>query len=652
MITINPGVGPRLAAQEVARRRQVLWSVAVIVTFAIAIVVTGSIGVFPESWNLGLADPVNDIRGWLISNQTDHWLFTFVLDPISDSVEYLLVRFEDFLTWLPFPTHIAVTAFALWRTRGWIAGVAGGIGIAYAGAVDLWEPFLQTFAIMAASVVIALLIGIPVGLWASNHDRFRAVLRSVLDVMQTLPAFVYLIPFVLLFGIGRVPSVLATVIFALPPVIRLTDIGIRGIPGESVEAAQMFGATPRQTLGGVQIPLARPAILAGVNQTILLAMSMVVIAGFIGAGGLGQIVLRSLRDLDVGRATEAGIAIVVMAILLDRFTQGLSTEPGAPRKLLDRPIVVSIVGAGVVLTIVGRAFDWVDAPGWLEFSYAGRVNDFVDWTQTNLFEISGTGLGTGPFSDFVTIWLVTPLREFLSSDLAWPVVIGLVTIAGWQLGRARLAAIGFGGLFAIGLLGMWELSMDTLAQVLVALGMCLVIGIPLGILAARKPLVEALLRPVLDFLQTIPSFVLLVPVIILFNVGRVPGIIASVLYAVPVTIRLTTLGLKGVDERVLEASTMFGATPRQTLRKVELPLAGGVLVAAVNQTIMLVLSMVVIAGLVGGGGLGLETVRGLRRSDAVGSGFEAGIAIVLLAMVLDRFTQTMADRLQPPTNPN
>ena len=650
MTAVNAGVAERLAAQETARLRQLFGALLVIATFALAVNVTRSVDGFPEAWNLGLADPINDLRGWLISHQTNHWLFTIILDPISDTIESLMLAFEDFLGWIPFPTHIVVSAFALWRTRGWRAGVAAAVGIAYVGAVGLWDPFLQTFALTVASVVIALIIGIPLGLWAALHDRFRLMLRSVLDVMQTLPAFVYLIPFVLLLGVGRVPSVLATVIFALPPVVRLTDLGIRQIPTESVEAAHIFGATPRQTLRGVQIPLARPAILAGVNQTILLAVSMVVIAGFIGAGGLGQIVLRSLRDLDVGRATEAGMAIVVMAILLDRFTEGLSTAPGVFRRALNRPTLAAIVGLGAWLTVVGRALDWAYAPSWLEFSYAGLINSLVDWTQTNLFEIANTGLGTGPFSDFVTIRLVTPLRELLSMDLSWPVVIGVATIVGWQLGKAQLAAIGFASLTAIGFLGMWELSMDTLAQVLVALGICLLIGLPVGILAARKPFIEFLLRPVLDFLQTIPSFVLLVPVVILFNVGRVPGIAASVLYAVPVTIRLTTLGLKSVDQRVLEASTVFGATPRQTLRKVELPLSGGVLVAALNQTIMLVLSMVVIAGLVGGGGLGLETVRGLRRSDAVGTGFEAGIAIVLLAIVLDRFTQAMADRLQPPTN--
>ncbi len=648
MTTVHAGVAVRLSARDAARRRQALTWIGAAAVVAVAMVATRSIDAFPASWDVGLAEPVNDARRWLIANQTDHWLFAYLLDPVSDPIDYVLLRFEDFLGWLPFPTLVAVAGLALWRTCGPAVGAAAAAGVAYAALVDLWEPFLQTLALMAASVALALVVGVPVGVWSSQHDRSRAVLRSLLDTMQTMPAFVYLIPFALLFGIGRVPSILATVIFALPPVVRLTDLGIRTVPHESIEASQMFGATRWQTLRSVQIPLARPSILAGVNQTIMLAMGMVVIAAFIGAGGLGQIVLRSLRDLDVGRATEAGIAIVIMAISLDRFSQGLATEPGAPPRRLGRETVAALVGSLALMTVIGRALDWQQPPGWLDWSYAGRINDLVGWTQTNLYEIGGLPIGTGPFSDFVTIRLVTPLRELLTMGIAWPVVIAVAAGLGWWLAGWRLAVTGAGCLMAIGLLGMWELSMDTLAQVVVAVVMCLLIGVPVGILSARKPLVEALLRPLLDFLQTIPSFVLLVPVIMLFNAGRVPGIIASVLYAVPATVRLTTLGVAHVDRRVLEASTSFGATSRQTLLKIELPLARSELIAAVNQTIMLVLSMVVIAGLVGGGGLGLEAVRGLRRSDSVGSGVEAGIAIVMLAMILDRFTQAVADRLQPP----
>ncbi|MYI14336.1 MAG: ABC transporter permease subunit [Acidimicrobiaceae bacterium] len=245
------------------------------------------------------------------------------------------------------------------------------------------------------------------------------------------------------------------------------------------------------------------------------------------------------------------------------------------------------------------------------------------------------------------MYAVTPLRELFSADLAWPVVVLAVALAGWRLGGAPLATFCTACVAGLGFLGMWTLSMDTLAQVIVAVVMAILCGIPLGVLAARSDRFERMLKPVLDFLQTIPSFVLLVPVIIMFNVGRIPGIIASVLYALPAATRLTNLGIRQVAGEATEASRAFGATRGQTLRKVQLPLAAPSIIAGINQTVMLVLAMVVIAGLVGGGGLGLETVKGLRRTDSVGSGFVAGMAIVLLAMLLDRMLQAWTRRFTP-----
>lgn len=298
----------------------------------------------------------------------------------------------------------------------------------------------------------------------------------------------------------------------------------------------------------------------------------------------------------------------------------------------------------IPVTLLG----WTTFPIQLSWGFASTVDRIVDWAQVNVVVIGDSGLGTGPISDFVTIRFVTPLRELFSQDIPWPVIIALVAGTGLILRGWRLAAGLAASLVGIGLLGMWELSMDTVAQCIVAVVMTLLIGVPVGAFAARSDRLRATLRPLLDFLQTIPSFVLLVPVIMLFRVGRVPGIMAAVLYALPAAIHYTDLGLRGVAATSKEAATSFGTTSRQRLMKIDLPLAAPQIMTAVNQTIMLELSMVVIAGLVGGGGLGLETVRALRRSDSVGSGFEAGITIVLLAAILNRMTRAIADRLSPP----
>ncbi len=690
---------------DLDRRRRIrtggllLVALAALVTLGLSL---NTVGPFPEEWRIPLAEWINQARRWVISNQTTHGLFLVVLNPISDAIDYSLRWVEAALLWLPWFVIVMATGMVATSILGFKGGILTAAGVMYFGSVGLWEESVQTLALMGVAVVISVAIGIPLAIWAARRERVERALRPLLDAMQTLPAFVYLIPVVLLFGIARVPAIIATVIYALPPVIRLTTLGIRSVESSTVEAAEMFGATPGQILRKVQLPQAMPTILTGINQTIMMALSIVVIAALIGAGGLGQVVLESLRRLFVGRALEAGLAIVVLAIIMDRLMHGaagLGSGKGRLRIFPDRyfgnqwirrieevlegadriiraagrmisyPLVADarttrrtgeetalqrhprrVVGGILLLAAVvfGTTREGAEFPSAVTFSFAAPVDSLVDWVGKNLYQIGETWIGTGPFSDFVTIYAVTPLREFFSSTLAWPVVVIAVILAGWWFGGPGLATLAGACALGLGLLGMWTLSMDTLAQVIVAVILAIVLGIPLGVLSSRSNRFERMLKPVLDFLQTIPSFVILVPVIILFNVGRIPGIIASVLYALPAATRLTSLGIRRVSAEATEAARAFGATQSQILRKIQLPLAMPTIIAGINQTVMLVLAMVVIAGLVGGGGLGLETVRGLRRSDSVGSGFAAGLAIVLLAMILDRLLQAWARRLSPP----
>ena len=617
---------------------------AVILLIAAFRILTDS-GVFPEAWNIGLADPIDRARRWLINNQTSHWLFAFFLNPVTDTLDWGIRRLESLLEWFPWYSYPLFTGLGLWWTRGRVAGVLGLAGVALIGVVGLWEESFATLSLMGVSVLISMVIGIPLGIAAWRSEAVARITRPTLDTMQTMPGFVYLIPFVLLFGFGRVPAMISTVIFALAPVVRLTEVGLRTVPQSTVEASEMFGATERQTLRWVRLPQARPAILAGMNQTTMLAMSMVVIAAFIGAGGLGQVVLQAMQSINVGKASEAGIAIVIMAIILDRFSTGIATaDPGQDARAIRWLAAATSAGA-----LVGGFLGFNDFPDALGWRFAPYVNSMADWARDNLYDIGGSGIGTGPFSDFVTLEFVTPLRELLSAGIPWPAMIGIGVVLGLWARGLRLA-VGIGAaLAAIGFLGMWELSMDTLAQVLLGVAATLAVGLPVGILSSHNDILRSALKPVLDFFQTIPSFVLLVPVITLFHVGRIPGIIASVVYALPAAVHYTDLGLRRVPAETHEAAESFGATRAQRLRQVEMPLAAPELMVAVNQVIMLILAMVVIAGLVGGGGLGLEAVRGLRRSDAVGRGFEAGIAIVLLAAILDRLTRAVADRLRPPS---
>ncbi len=623
---------------------------AVVVLGGLIVLLPESIGAFPAEWDVGFGPAVNEVQQWWISNRRDLGVYLYFFDPFSDSIDWLLRAFENLLLAIPWYVHALGAGLVFGRLLGRSGGVAAGAGMVYFVALGLWQQSVQTFALMTVAVVLAVVIGIPIGILASRSDWVNRGLRPVLDSMQTLPAFVYLIPVLLFFGVARVPSLIATIIYALPPVIRLTNLGIRQVPIESLEAGRMFGTTSGQLLRKVQLPQAAPSIMAGINQTIMMALSIVVIAAMIGAGGLGQEVLLALRNQAVGRAVEAGMAIVLMAVMLDRFShhlvgQGQAETGFSLGQWRDRGWWIGGLALAAV-AIAGWSVGWNDYPEALQFSYAAPIDWMVDWARDNLYQLGNLPLGTGPFSDFLTTYGTRPMRLYLSSE-AWPAVVLFVGFVAWWASGKRLVVGSVIGTFVIGLLGMWTLTMDTLSQTVVAVLIAIVIGLPLGVAASRRDWLERGMRPVLDTLQTIPSFCFLVPVVILFNVGRIPGIIASVLYAIAPVVRLTNLGIRSVESEIVEASESFGVTRRQKLWKIQFPLAMPTVLAGINQTVMLVLAMVVIAGLVGGAGLGLEAVKGLARSDT-GLGFEAGASIVILAMILDRITQGWAARFQPP----
>lgn len=261
---------------------------------------------------------VSQFVDWLVDN------YRHFFQLIKWPIEQTLNGFDTGLNALPPVLVIILIAIAAWRFSGVALAIFSLITMTFIGLLGLWQHSMTTLAMVLSAVVFCTIVGVPLGIMAGRNDRFEALLRPVLDAMQTTPAFVYLVPIVMLFSVGNVAGVLATIIFAIPPIIRLTSLGIRQVHPELVEAAQAFGATNWQVLRRVQVPLAMPTILAGLNQTIMMALSMVVIASLIGAGGLGSPVILGLNTLDIGRAVIGGLSIVLMAIVLDRITQSMA----------------------------------------------------------------------------------------------------------------------------------------------------------------------------------------------------------------------------------------------------------------------------------------------------------------------------------------
>ncbi|MFV9509923.1 ABC transporter permease [Tepidibacillus sp. LV47] len=253
-----------------------------------------------------------------------------VLGPIFESISHyiglILDQFENFLTWVPQEIMTAIIVLLAWWTKGLKVALFSFIGLLYIGSVDLWKEAMQTLAVVLSATFLSILIGIPFGIWSAKSRKADQIIRPILDFMQTLPSFVYLIPTVLLFGVGPVPAVIATFVFATPPAVRLTSLGIKQVPIEVIEAAKAFGSTSWQMLVKVQLPIAKPTIMAGINQTIMMSLAMAVISAMIGAPGLGSVVLQAITRVNVGMGLVGGLGIVVLAIILDRITEGLGRK--------------------------------------------------------------------------------------------------------------------------------------------------------------------------------------------------------------------------------------------------------------------------------------------------------------------------------------
>ena len=643
-ITANP---PRVGLPGLLKHRAVHKLLLLALAAAILVPLANArwaSGTWPSALTVDFSEPLAKTSDWIIDNRDSHPLFLYFFGHVSNVV-VIAVR-AVYLAFLAvgWAGVTALGALVAWRVAGVKLALGTGAAFLACGLLGMWVPTMQTLALMVVAVLASVVVGMLLGLAAGLSDRMDRVLRPVLDTMQVLTAFAYLLPVVLVFGIGVPAAVLATVIYAAPPMARLTSLGLRGADKEVLEAVESLGSTARQRLLTARIPLARKELLLGLNQTIMMALSMAVIAAVIGAGGLGDRVYQALASVDVGAALAAGIPIVLLAVVLDRVTCAAGEKLGAePEPHSGRGWLIALAGV-VAVAVAGRLAGRLDWPDTWVVAIAEPVNRAVDWMTAHLYSGVPVIGGTADWAGHFTTWVLDPMRDGLQA-LPWWGVLLIVAALAWVIGTWRTALTAVLAMAAIGVLGVWKPSLDTLSQVLAAVAVTLVVGFAVGIAAARSDRLERALRPVLDVFQTMPQFVYLIPVVALFGVGRAPAVAAAIVYALPAVVRITTQGLRQVDPAALEASSSLGATSWQQLRQVQLPLARPALLLAVNQGLVLVLAVVVIGGLVGGGALGYDVVFGLAQGD-LATGLVAGGAIVCLGLMLDRVTQPTERRVK------
>ncbi|MEO5710704.1 MAG: ABC transporter permease subunit [Nocardioidaceae bacterium] len=603
----------------------------------------------------GLHRWLNDLRDSVQSAAIDNWFFHGVIGTLTDFLNWSVGQLQELVSVAAFPRPVPQI--------GWVGVVAVFVWLAYAfagwrssllvlgtflafGFLGYWSDALDLVIITTIAVVACVLIGLPLGIAMARRKVVSAALTPVLDVMQTMPSFAYLTPLALIFGIGPSSAVVLTLIYALPPLVRITEHGLRSVSVGTIEAAESLGVSRRQLLRQVQLPMARRTIIVGVNQCTMAALSMATIAALVNGPGLGKPVQAALQSLDVGKAAVAGLAIVLLAIMLDRTTTAASER--VERQSRSSRLTVKqrrmVIGGGLVVTVVAVVLSRTYLPlatfpksANVGPRFASAINDF---TTSFVDLVDGA---TNGFKNVISYGFLNPLQSLLAESPWWLMAFVVLALA-FVLGGWRPTAISAVCLGVILGTGLWHDTMVTLTMTIVATALVMVVAVVLGVWMGRSRRADTLIRPVLDAFQTIPPFVYLVPALALFASSRFTAIVAAMAYAVPIATKLVADGIRGVSPSTVEAAESAGITARQMIAKVQLPMAREALVLATNQGLLYVLSMVVIGGLVGAGSLGYIVVSGFSQGQLFGKGLAAGFAITALGVMIDRIMRYAAAR--------
>ena len=566
----------------------------------------------------------------------------FMLDT-SANILYGKRRWPNFEP-IPWSAIAAVSAMIGYYLGGWRLALLAGGTFVWTALIGQWKDAMQTMSVLVVAVPMAFVIGIFLGIAGWKYAWVERGIKPVLSVLQTLPFFTYLLPAVIFFKVGPTAGAVATVIYAIPPMILMTTLGLKKVSPEVVEAGKMSGCSKWQMLRYVYVPAARTEILVGVNQVIMLCLAMVVLTAFIGMPGLGAKLLAMMGSFKLGRSFEIGITIILLAVTLDRLSKAWVVklpehfERGTPWWQRNKYMLVGLA-VFVFFCILGYFVEWFAEISRRQSFTQGKAIDVRIKTFLALEPVQAV---TGSIRYVLNVWVLNPFRDFLLSiptfGLIGFVVAGALALGGRKSGTYALIFFGL-----VALSGWWDRSVITLYSVISAVILATIMGLPIGILAARSAKWSNRVLLACDTAQTFPSFIYLIPAIMLFGITATTVVFSVFIFTMVPLVRYTVEGLRGVPAEMTEAADMSGATKMQKLWKVQLPLALPTMAIGFNQAIMFAFFMIIIAAFIGTQDLGQELQKTLAGTD-LGKNFVLGICVSLMALTFDMAIMSWSEK--------
>ena len=551
---------------------------------------------------------------------------------------------------IPWTIVTAGAAILGYKLAGRGLAIFAAVTMIYISVFGQWEPSMQTLSFILVAAPVSFILGLSLGVWAYKSKKVEAALSPILMVMQTMPQYAYLVPVMVLFGIGDHAGAIATIVVATPPMILLTVLGLRAVSPEIIDAGKMSGCNDFQLMLKVLIPTAKRDILIGVNQVIMVCLSMAVISSFIGAKGLGWNLLLALNRLNIGAALEAGVCITLIAVILDKLSLAWAnkqTDYFANLNFFQRYkyglIFAGTVIIGLILAYFGsfyfkEGFNYLfEVPHNKGISNEDFWNRGVDWIWDTFFY---------PLKIFNTWLIVDVLQPMRAAFLRMPVVATFVLVmgAGYIIGGLRSALIVGGFTLFIALTEWWDRALVTAYMATCGVIVSSIIGVTVGTVCSQNNYSSKFILGICDIFQTFPSFVYLIPVMMLFGVTDTAVLIAVVVYATIPATRYTVEGLRSIPPALHDAAVMSGVTNIQRLIKIDFPLAFPHIMLGVNQTVVFALFMVIIGAFIGTEDLGQYILKALSDRQGAGKGLILGVCVAFIGLIVDNLIRTYAEQ--------